>query len=94
MNNENMMDKYDQAIEFLREQDKGTGSQFEECASIIEELLGRLYEQEEELQFVRHSQKLNAIEKIEEDRKTDRVSQNAVKTKPKRAIRLVENEEE
>ena len=92
MTNENMMDKYDHAIEFLREQDKGTGSYFEECASIIEELLGKLYEQEEELQFVRHSQKLSAVEKIEEDRKTDRVSKKAVKTKPKSTIRLVKNE--
>ena len=94
MTNENMMDKYDQAIEFLREQDKGTGSYFEECASIIEELLGRLYEQEEELQFVRHSQKLSAMEEIEVKKKTERDSKKEVEIANKTVIRLVENKEE
>ena len=94
MTNKNMMDKYDQAIEFLREQDKGTGSYFEECASIIEELLGRLYEQEEELQFVRHSQKLSAMEEIEVKKKTKRDSNKEVEIENKTFIRLVENKEE
>jgi hypothetical protein len=34
------VDKYDDAIVFLRAQDAGQGSYFEECASLIEELLG------------------------------------------------------
>ena len=36
--------KYEEAIEFLREQDGGQGSYFEEVACLMEELLGRLYE--------------------------------------------------
>ncbi len=41
------MDKYDDAIIFLRAQDAGQGSYFEECASLIEELLGQLHEQQQ-----------------------------------------------
>lgn len=40
----NHMDKYDDAITFLRDQDAGQGSYFEECAYLIEELLGQLHE--------------------------------------------------
>ena len=40
------MDKYDEAIDFLREQDAGSGSMFEECACIIEELLFRIHQLE------------------------------------------------
>ncbi len=40
------MDKYDDAIVFLRTQDSGRGSYFEECASLIE-LLGQLHEQQQ-----------------------------------------------
>ena len=38
------VDKYDDAIVFLRTQDAGQGSYFEECAYLIEELLGQLHE--------------------------------------------------
>ena len=41
------VDKYDDAIVFLRTQDAGRGSYFEECASLIEELLGQLHEQQQ-----------------------------------------------
>ena len=41
------VDKYDDAIVFLRAQDAGRGSYFEECASLIEELLGQLHEQQQ-----------------------------------------------
>ena len=41
------MDKYDDAIVFLRTQDAGRGSYFEEYASLIEELLGQLHEQQQ-----------------------------------------------
>ena len=41
------MDKYDDAIVFLRTQDAGRGSYFEECASLIEKLLGQLHEQQQ-----------------------------------------------
>jgi len=41
------VDKYDDAIVFLRAQDAGQGSYFEECASLIEELLGQLHEQQQ-----------------------------------------------
>lgn len=40
------MDKYDEAIDFLREQDAKSGSMFEECACIIEELLFRVHQLE------------------------------------------------
>ena len=40
------MDKYDQAIDFLREQDANSGSMFEECACVIEELLFRVHQLE------------------------------------------------
>lgn len=40
------MDKYDNAIDFLREQDANSGSMFEECACIIEELLFRIHQLE------------------------------------------------
>ncbi len=52
-------DKFDEAIEFLRKVDNGMNSYFEECACLMEELLGRIYEQDEELQFVRHAQRLS-----------------------------------
>ena len=41
------VDKYDDAIVFLRTQDAGRGSYFEECASLIEELLGQIHEQQQ-----------------------------------------------
>ena len=41
------VDKYDDAIVFLRTQDASRGSYFEECASLIEELLGQLHEQQQ-----------------------------------------------
>ena len=46
-----MTDKFDDAIEFLNNQDQlaGGGSYFGECASLIEELLGQLYEAEEKI---------------------------------------------
>ena len=40
------MNKYDQAIDFLREQDANSGSMFEECACVIEELLFRVHQLE------------------------------------------------
>jgi hypothetical protein len=40
------MDRYDQAIDFLREEDANSGSMFEECACIIEELLFRVHQLE------------------------------------------------
>lgn len=40
------MDKYDEAIEWLRKQDAGQGTYYEEVAGLIEELLGRLWELE------------------------------------------------
>jgi hypothetical protein len=40
------LDKYDEAIDFLREQDAKSGSMFEECACIIEELLFRVHQLE------------------------------------------------
>ena len=40
------MDKYDEAIDFLREQDAKSGSMFEACACIIEELLFRVHQLE------------------------------------------------
>jgi hypothetical protein len=39
-----MRDKYDDAIEWLRKKDGGRGSYLDEVATLIEELLGRLYE--------------------------------------------------
>ena len=46
-----MTDKFDDAIEFLNTQDQlaGSGSYFGECASLIEELLGQLYEAKEKI---------------------------------------------
>jgi hypothetical protein len=41
-----MDDKYDEAIAWLRQKDRMTGSYYEEVASLIEELLGRIYELE------------------------------------------------
>ncbi len=43
------MDKFDDAIAWLREQDGNQGSYFEEVACLIEELLGRVHELEAEL---------------------------------------------
>jgi hypothetical protein len=40
------VNKYDQAIDFLRKQDDKSGSMFEECACIIEELLFRIHQLE------------------------------------------------
>jgi len=40
------VNKYDQSIDFLREQDANSGSMFEECACIIEELLFRIHQLE------------------------------------------------
>jgi hypothetical protein len=40
------MDKYDKAIEYLRELDAGQGSYLDEVACLIEELLGRVHELE------------------------------------------------
>ncbi len=42
-------EKFDKAIAFLRDQDKvqGGGSYFEECAGMLEELLGRVFALEE-----------------------------------------------
>jgi hypothetical protein len=40
------VNKYDQAIDFLREQDANSGSMFEECACVIEELLFRIHQLE------------------------------------------------
>ena len=40
------MNKYDQAIDFLRKQDDKSGSMFEECACVIEELLFRVHQLE------------------------------------------------
>jgi hypothetical protein len=44
-------EKFDKAIAFLRDQDKvqGGGSYFEECAGMLEELLGRVFALEESL---------------------------------------------
>jgi hypothetical protein len=41
-----MDDKYDEAIAWLRQKDRMKGSYYEEVASLMEELLGRLYELE------------------------------------------------
>lgn len=43
-----MDDKYDEAIAWLRDQDRMRGSYFEEVACLMEELLGRIYELEVE----------------------------------------------
>ena len=40
------MDKYDKAIEWLNKEDAGQGSYLLEVASLIEELLGRVFELE------------------------------------------------
>ena len=40
------MNKYDQAIDFLRKQDANSGSMLEECACVIEELLFRVHQLE------------------------------------------------
>lgn len=49
-----MTDKFDDAIEFLNTQDQlaGGGSYFGECASLIEELLGQLYEAKEKISLL------------------------------------------
>ena len=46
-----MTDKFDEAIEFLNNQDQlaGGGGYFGECASLIEELLGQLHEAKEKI---------------------------------------------
>jgi hypothetical protein len=41
------MDKYDEALAWLRKQDAGRGTYYEEVAGLIEELLGRVFELEE-----------------------------------------------
>lgn len=41
-----MDDKYDEAIAWLRQKDRMKGSYYEEVASLMEELLGRIYELE------------------------------------------------
>lgn len=43
-----MCDKYDDAIDWLRKKDGGRGSYYDEVATLIEELLGRVYELEVE----------------------------------------------
>lgn len=41
-----MQDKYDHAITWLRDKDRGRGSYYEEVASLLEELLFRVWELE------------------------------------------------
>jgi hypothetical protein len=45
-------DKYDAAIDYLTALDAGRGSYFGEIAELIQELLGRVYELEEQLAAV------------------------------------------